>query len=57
MERERDDMNSLLNKKRKWQHLVTAREHGWDMAYEDDMSLGDEDKEDSVGAGALAVQL
>ena len=57
MERERDGMNSLLNKKRKRQHLVMAREHGWDMAYEDDMSLGDEDKEDSVGAGTVAEQL
>ena len=56
MEKERDDMDSILNKKRKRQHLVTAREHGWDMAYEDDMSLGDEDKEDSVGEDTVVEQ-
>ena len=57
MAKEIEDMDSILNKKRKRQHVVMTRENGWDLAYEDDMSLGDNNDDDSVGAGAPEVQL
>ena len=39
MEKEIDQMQAIQNKKRKHESVITARECGWDTAYEDDMSI------------------
>ena len=50
MAREKELMDSILNKKRKRQHVVMARENGWDVAYEDEMSVGEDDNDELVQA-------
>jgi hypothetical protein len=40
MAKEREIMDSSLNKKRKRENVVRARETGWDVAYEDEISVG-----------------
>ena len=48
MAREKELMDSILNKKRKRQHVVMARENVWDVAYEDEMSVGEDDNDELV---------
>ena len=57
MTKEREIMDSILNKKQKRQHVVMVRENVWDVAYEDDMSVGADDNDDLEGANGEEVQL